>query len=215
MPGRHLELLQHLAGSRIDAPDVALVAFPGAVPEFAVDPGDAGDEAVALDGAQNLSRLGIDLMDLAVPILPTQSVPSAQASPESPPPPGAGMVASTRPVAGSIFWMRSSAIWNRCWPSKAVPACAATSIERTVLPLAGSRRSACRRMRTRRAAVIGDAMHASTPGKGPYSRMISAADRFMLLGPSDDHLIIRQRSGSNKVVVKPGTGGVIQRRARP
>ena len=53
---------------------------------------------------------------------PTQSVPSAQASPESPPPPGAGMVASTRPVSGSIFWMRSSAIWNRCRPSKAVPA---------------------------------------------------------------------------------------------
>jgi len=53
--------------------------------------------------------LGIDLMDLPVSILPHQSVPSAHVSPESPPPPGAGIVASTRPVFGSIFWMRSSA----------------------------------------------------------------------------------------------------------
>ena len=33
-----------------------------------------------------------------------------QASPESPPLPGAGIVASTAPVLGSILWMRSSAI---------------------------------------------------------------------------------------------------------
>ena len=33
---------------------------------------------------------------------PTQSVPSAHVSPESPPPPGAGIVASTRPVVASI-----------------------------------------------------------------------------------------------------------------
>jgi hypothetical protein len=48
------------------------------------------------------------------------------------------MVASTLPVRGSIFWMRSSASWKKCWPSKAVPACEATSIARTVSPLAGS-----------------------------------------------------------------------------
>jgi predicted metal-binding membrane protein len=35
--------------------------------------------------------------------------------------------------------MRSPAIWNRCRPSKAVPASAATSIERSVFPLAGSK----------------------------------------------------------------------------
>src|SRR6185295_10227767 len=35
---------------------------------------------------------------------PTHSVPSAQVSPESRPPPGAGIVASTRPLFGSIFW---------------------------------------------------------------------------------------------------------------
>src|SRR5947207_10690150 len=68
--GRHLEPLQDLSRSRIDSPQIALVAFPGAVPELAVDPGDAGDEAVGLDGAKNRPGLGIDLMDLAAPILP-------------------------------------------------------------------------------------------------------------------------------------------------
>src|ERR1700676_1039185 len=67
---RHLEALQGLSGSRIDPPQIALVTFPGAVPELAVDPGDPGDEAVRLDGAKNRPCLGIDLMDLPVPILP-------------------------------------------------------------------------------------------------------------------------------------------------
>ena len=40
------------------------------MPELAVDPGDPGDEAVGLDGAKNRPCLGIDLMDLPVPILP-------------------------------------------------------------------------------------------------------------------------------------------------
>ncbi len=87
-----------LAGSRIDASQLALVTFPRRVPELAIDPGDAGDEAVRIDRAKNRPRLGIDLMDLAIRYCPTQSVPSAQASPESPPPPGAGIVASTRPA---------------------------------------------------------------------------------------------------------------------
>src|SRR6185436_3266953 len=67
---RHLEPLQDLSRSRIDPPQIALVTFPGAVPELSVDPGDPGDEAVGLDRAKNRSRLGIDLMDLPVPILP-------------------------------------------------------------------------------------------------------------------------------------------------
>ncbi|CUJ74818.1 Uncharacterised protein [Achromobacter sp. 2789STDY5608633] len=59
--------------------------------------------------------------------------------PELPPPSGAGTVASTRPEAGSIFWMMLSASWYRCLPSNAVPARAVTSIVRTTSPLAGSR----------------------------------------------------------------------------
>lgn len=38
---------------------------------------------------------------------------------------------------------QSSAIWNRCRPSKAGPACAATSIERTTFPAAGSKAFSC------------------------------------------------------------------------
>jgi len=64
--------------------------------------GEVKDAVVGFTSKADLnSRLGF---------CPTQSVPSAQASPEQRPPPGAGIVASTRPVSGSIFWMRSSAI---------------------------------------------------------------------------------------------------------
>ncbi len=44
--GRHVDLLQNLAGLRIDPAQFALLGFPGAVPELVADPGDAGDEAV-------------------------------------------------------------------------------------------------------------------------------------------------------------------------
>src|SRR5437899_2460035 len=49
-PGRHLELLQDLSGSRVDSPQLALVTFPGAVPELAVGPRDSGDDAVGFEG---------------------------------------------------------------------------------------------------------------------------------------------------------------------
>src|SRR5437867_1107210 len=67
--GRHLEPLQDLSRSGIDSPQLALVAFPGGVPELSVDPGDSGDEAVGLDRAKDRPSSGIDLMDLPVPIL--------------------------------------------------------------------------------------------------------------------------------------------------
>jgi hypothetical protein len=41
----------------------------GTVPELSVDPGDPGDEAIGLDRAKNRPCLGVDLMDLPVPIL--------------------------------------------------------------------------------------------------------------------------------------------------
>jgi hypothetical protein len=68
--GRHLETLQDLSGFRIDSPQIAVIAFPGAVPEISVDPGNSGDEAIGFDGAKNRPGLRIDLMDLPVPILP-------------------------------------------------------------------------------------------------------------------------------------------------
>ena|ERR1700710_3032798 len=54
---------------------LARVIFPGAVPEFSVNPGDAGDEAVSFYGAKNRARLRIDLMDLPAPILPNPKRP--------------------------------------------------------------------------------------------------------------------------------------------
>ena len=39
------------------------------MPQLAIDPGDPGDEAVGFDGAKERPCLGIDLMDLPVPIL--------------------------------------------------------------------------------------------------------------------------------------------------
>src|SRR5205085_8924492 len=68
-PGRQVELLEYLAGLGIDPPDVAVLTFPGAVPELAVDPGDAGHEALAFDGAKYRARVRIDLMDLALAVL--------------------------------------------------------------------------------------------------------------------------------------------------
>src|SRR5262249_49020341 len=67
---RHLEPIQDLSGLRIDSPQIAFVTFPRRMPEFSVNPGDPGDEALALDGAKNRPCLRIDLMDLPVPILP-------------------------------------------------------------------------------------------------------------------------------------------------
>src|SRR5262249_28009201 len=66
--GRHLELLQNLSRLRIDASQIALLIFPGPVPKLPVDPGDASDKAIGLDGAKDRSGVGIDLMDLALPI---------------------------------------------------------------------------------------------------------------------------------------------------
>jgi len=39
------------------------------VPEFPIDPAHPGDEAVGLDGAKNGACLGINLIDLSIPIL--------------------------------------------------------------------------------------------------------------------------------------------------
>src|SRR5262249_29263714 len=64
----HGDRFQHLAGLRVDVPEVALLLFPGAVPELAIHPGDAGDEAATFNGAQDPAGVGIDLVDLAFAI---------------------------------------------------------------------------------------------------------------------------------------------------
>src|SRR6185437_10826558 len=65
----HLQPLDDGAGARIDLPKLALVALPGGVPQFPIDPGHARDEAVGVDRAKNRARHGIDLVDFARAIL--------------------------------------------------------------------------------------------------------------------------------------------------
>src|SRR5258708_38679941 len=70
-----MESLQDLTRVRIDAPQVAVVAFESGVPELAIDPGDSCNEAVGFDSGKNRTGAGVDLMDLPVPILPHPECP--------------------------------------------------------------------------------------------------------------------------------------------
>src|SRR6185312_16948708 len=65
---RHLQALENRAGTRIDSPQLALVALHGSVPQLAIDPRDTRDESVRLDRAKNRAGLRIDLMNLPSPI---------------------------------------------------------------------------------------------------------------------------------------------------
>src|SRR5436190_23309035 len=66
----HLDQLQHFSRLRIDPAEIAFLLLPGTVPELLTNPSDAGHEAVRIDGAKDLPALRIDLMDLAVAMLP-------------------------------------------------------------------------------------------------------------------------------------------------
>src|SRR5262245_11698487 len=79
---RHRECLQDLPCSGIDAPQLALVTFPGGMPQLSLDPGDPGDEAVGLDRAENRPGLAIDLIGLPCSIL---THPERSFGPREPP----------------------------------------------------------------------------------------------------------------------------------
>src|SRR6266542_1077650 len=81
----HLQALEDLARLRIDAAELALLGFQGAVPELAVHPGNARDEAIRINRAQDRAGLGVDLADLAGAIL---------SDPERPLGPGQARVAA-------------------------------------------------------------------------------------------------------------------------
>ena len=119
-------------------------------------------------------------------------------------------MAITRPVFGSIFWMRPSASWNRCLPSKAVPACAATSIERTGVPLAVEGVQPVSGREPDEPTVKRNSMNFVDAGKGSIFTQDFRHDRVML-----PHYSPGSGAGSNKIVVYPGTDRLIQRRARP
>ena len=93
--GGHLQALEDLARLRIDAAEIAALVLHGAVPELAVHPGDAGDEAIRLDRAQDGAGLGVDLVDLAGAVL---------ADPERPLGPGQARVAAVGRAPG--WWRR-------------------------------------------------------------------------------------------------------------
>src|SRR5262249_104206 len=66
---RHREQFEYFSRLGIDSPQVPFVVFPGSVPEFSVDPGHPGDEALGFDRAKNPACFRVDLMDLPFPIL--------------------------------------------------------------------------------------------------------------------------------------------------
>src|SRR5688500_4635761 len=47
--GWHFQALEHGTGGGVDVAELAFIVFPGGVPQLAVDPGDARDEAIGLD----------------------------------------------------------------------------------------------------------------------------------------------------------------------
>src|SRR5262245_31977092 len=79
--GRHREFFQNRSRARIDPPQFTRVAVPTAVPEFALNPGDPGDEAVRFDRAQDRSGLRIDLMDFSIAIVTDPERPFGPSEP--------------------------------------------------------------------------------------------------------------------------------------
>ena len=109
------------------------------MPEFAVDPGDAGNDTVGLDGAQNGSRLGIDLVNLPAAVLPH---PERAFRPRKTRVAAAARRRDRRENAACLRVDFLDAILGDLKQVLAVEggACvAATSIDRTVFPSSGSR----------------------------------------------------------------------------
>ena len=72
----HVDLLQHLARYRIDPPQIAAFFLPRPVPEFTVDPGDAGDETPGFDRAADRTGFGVDLVDFSSAIFAQDWLPA-------------------------------------------------------------------------------------------------------------------------------------------
>src|SRR5215469_188625 len=71
----HLDAFKNFSSLRIDSSQITFAIFQGGMPQLSIDPRDAGDESVRVDCAQNLSRVGIDLIDLPVAVLPDPERP--------------------------------------------------------------------------------------------------------------------------------------------
>ena len=150
--------------------------------ELSVHPGNSGDEAVGLDRAKNEPVLGINFDQFrfrsARPrVLPdrTDSFISATA--------GAGMVASARPVFGSIFW-NSTVRRSETGAGRRRRFLHRSNMNspRFIFPLDGSNPQLHLAWRANQRLCPSKVTPwtRSAPGKGPYSLTISAFDRFML-----------------------------------
>ena len=179
-PGGILKALQNLSRSRIEPPQIASVAFPRGVPEFAVDPGDPGDETVGLDGAKNRPGLRIDFIDFPVPILPHPERPLGPREPRV----AAGVgrpdygehtagfgIDLLDAILGDLIEVLSveggSCMRGDSDRAQHLPRCRIEGVQL----VSGRKPDAL--------TVKRDPATRSAPGKGPYSRRISAAEQFM------------------------------------
>ena len=217
---------------------LALVAFPGAVPQLAVDPGHAGDEAVRLDGAHDRAgrrdRSGGSCDRGTAP--PTgcprpRRGPSRSRcrAPGSTPPPRRWRGRSCRCAPRRSG--RGTCRRRRCRRRRRGRACASAS------PLSGSKATSRAPVAAQtRLAVVGDAVDA---GRRRRTGRIRARSRprapcawgLVCLPVLRGHRLapcgaprigavranstrIGSAAGSNKIVVNPASGGDSQRRAR-
>src|ERR1051326_6929764 len=67
--GGHVELFEDFTRVRIYAAKLAFLGFQCAVPELAVDPGNARDESIRFDGAEDGAGPGVNLVNLAGAVL--------------------------------------------------------------------------------------------------------------------------------------------------
>ena len=145
--------------------------------QLSVDPGDAGDEALGLDGAKYHPCLGIDLIDLPVPILPHPERPFGPREPRVTA--AAGCRDGGEHSAGLRLDLLDA---TRCELEQMLTvegrSCIRGDIDRAqrlparriegVQPVSSGNLDVL--------TVIRDSMHVVDTGKGPYSRTISAAD---------------------------------------
>src|SRR6185369_9122943 len=219
-PRGHRQAGQHLTRPGVDPADVGVAAFPRPVPELAVVPGDAGDEAVRLDRAQDRARFGIDPVDLPVEVLPHPQRPLAPGQPRVAPAAGGG------DRRQDLARRRVDLVDAVTRDLEEVPA--VEGRPGVTDDVQGAHDPAARRLEGLQllaarepdeAAVEAHAAHVRCAGEGPVLAddlgglipVAVLAHRLLLSLPYPDPPEI----GSNKAVANPVTGAESQRRDRP
>src|SRR5262249_23274389 len=212
-PLGHRQSGEHLAGLRIDAPDIGVGPLPGGMPQLTVHPGDAGDEAVRLEGAQDSAGLRVDLVDLPLPVRP---------HPERPPRPGQPGVAPAsrcgdgqQHSAGGGIDLLNPVVGDLV---EVAPVEGSASVARDVEGAAGLAGGGVDGSELLSGGepdvppVEGDPGHVRLPGKGS----VLSDDLRGLLGFRHGPSYLNcSAPGSNKAVANPAIGAESQRWARP